>query len=184
MFVSIKIWIGPNSSLHNRLARWGLPLLIHTSQAIYLSNVRLNSPPQTQHNKGVGGCNKVKPNVAIKATRGGRQLRRKFQHTLGFRISSDIILEFGLSLTHPYKTDFTRWGLSHVISLSNVELNSPPSNPTQWRCWGCNEGKPNAAIKATRGLNCGIWFATKKIVKKIIWFCISLSFIKMISIKS
>lgn len=44
-----------------------------------LSNVGLNSPPQTQHNEGVGGYNEDKSNAAIKVTRGRLQLSGKFQ---------------------------------------------------------------------------------------------------------
>jgi len=48
-------------------------LLINSSQESYLSDVRLNPPPQSQHDEGVGGCNEGKPKAAIWATRGGPQ---------------------------------------------------------------------------------------------------------------
>ena len=37
----------------------------NTDCAIYLSNMGLNPPLQTQHSEGVGGCNEGRPNATI-----------------------------------------------------------------------------------------------------------------------
>ena len=62
---SVEIWIGPNSSLQNRLIRWRLP-----------SDGGLNPPPQSQHK-----ATEIHPFTANTRPRGGPQLRRNFQHS-------------------------------------------------------------------------------------------------------
>jgi len=54
-----------NSSLQNRLVRWGMPPLYKLFQESCLSDVGLKSPSQSQHNEGVGGCNEGKPKASI-----------------------------------------------------------------------------------------------------------------------
>jgi len=41
-------------------------MIYNTTHVISLSDVRLNPPPQRQHNEGVGGCNEGNSNAVIR----------------------------------------------------------------------------------------------------------------------
>lgn len=64
--IYLKIWVGGNSSLQNRLVEWGLSKLYKHYTYYTLSNVGLNPPLQTQQNEDVRVCNERQVSDAIR----------------------------------------------------------------------------------------------------------------------